>query len=212
MKKINTILNIILSVAVIVLFILVFKNNHVDQTLSTKQKKIDSVKKDKPETQLPVAYINNDSLMNNYKLVKDMKAQFNAKMNAYQNELQQKMAKLNGDIKKFQDNARYMTQDEGQKKQKALMQRQQDLAQMRDNLSQRLSDEEDTMNKMLKQKVNKLLKEHSKKEKYQLIFAYSDASDILYVDSAMDITDTIIKELNAQYEAEKAASKKNTAK
>lgn len=198
MKKINTVLNIVLIIAVIILFWLFFNKNG-KETATAKQTTEDSTAN--MVNHFPIAYVNSDSIMDKYKLVLDMKEDFKNQTEAFQTKLESKMKKFQADVQKFQKDARYMVPAEVEKKRKQYMARQDAITNMRDELSKKLANKQDTMNIVLKKKVTDLLKKNKKELQYNIVLGYSEIGNILYADSMMNITDQVIKELNAQYDA-----------
>ncbi len=85
----------------------------------------------------------------------------------------------------------------------SLVQQQQDLVNLRDKLQSDLMEEEQVMNRQILEYITKFLEAHKAEYNYQLILGKSFGSVILYSDSAMDITQRVVDELNQKYKAEK---------
>ena len=95
-----------------------------------------------------------------------------------------------------------MSQESAQRQEQELYQRQQDLMNLRDKLTNDLAMETQKMQKQLLDTVTLFLQEYNKK--LGNVFIYNAAS-FLYADTRYDITDTVAKMLNARYEKSKQA-------
>ncbi len=207
MKNTSVITQIILAIAVVVLYILHFtgNKNNIPKISEKNPRAIDSTTK-AISTELPdfsIVYINSDTLMEKYELVIDMKQKLETRMKDYENSFQAKLKKFEKDVQSFQESARYYTQEEGQKKQLELMSREQELTALKEDLSNKLAEEEHKMNLELKKRISDFLKKQNNQQPYHFILGYSDLTNILYANDSLDITTTVINGLNQEYKAEK---------
>jgi outer membrane protein len=141
--------------------------------------------------------------MEKYELVTDMKQKLETRMKDYENSFQAKLKKFEKDVQSFQESARYYTQEEGQKKQMELMGREQELTALKEDLSNKLAEEEHKMNLELKKRISDFLKKQNNQKQYHFILGYSDLTNILYANDSLDITNTVINGLNLEYKTEK---------
>ncbi len=150
-KNTQNIINIILALAVVVLFILHFTGSHPETTAATTEQpaatdtllKNTSAGSNKP---LTVVYVNIDSLHANYLLYEDLINQLRKKQEQYQRELDSKMKAFEKEVINFQENARFMSQTEGQLKQAELQEKEQKLYEMKMNLEETFAQEEIALN------------------------------------------------------------------
>jgi outer membrane protein len=206
-KNNSSIIQIILAIAIVVLYILHFTGNKNNSTKisETPLPSVDSTAKI-TLTELPdfsIVYINSDTLMEKYELVTDMKQKLETRMKDYENSFQAKLKKFEKDVQSFQESARYYTQEEGQKKQMELMGREQELTALKEDLSNKLAEEEHKMNLELKKRISDFLKKQNNQKQYHFILGYSDLTNILYANDSLDITNTVINGLNLEYKTEK---------
>lgn len=207
MKNPSVITQSILAIAIVILYVLHFSGNkkEAEKNIQSITHTTDSIPKNTP-VELPdfsIVYINSDTLMENYELVKDMKKKLESRMKDYENSFQTKLKKFEKDVQSFQESARYYTQEEGQKKQLELMEREQELTALKEDLSNKLAEEEHKMNVELKKRINDFLKKQNHQKQYHFILGYSDLTNILYANDSLDITTIVLNGLNKEYKAEK---------
>lgn len=195
MKKVSLILNIVLFVLVGVLFYLHF----APKTNSTSVKS-DQVN-DSDSAHFAIAYVNLDSLELHYSYFQKKKEELGKKQQSIQNDLSSRAKALQAEVAQLQKKAPTMTQSEGEAAQKSIMQKQQALQQREQNLREEFMQDQQQFNTELHSRLDNFLKKYNADKKYTYILSYSSGmSDILYKDSAFDITTDVIKGLNAEEE------------
>jgi len=198
MKHINTIVNVILAIGLIVLYILHFAGTGSDKPI-TRGVVSDSAS---VSTQLPIAYINVDSLLLNYNYSKDLNEVLIRKRENAQATLTEKARKLDGEMKEFQrkrENNAFLSEQSFKSQQQALLKKQQDLQQLEENLTQQLGKEQQKMNEQLRDSIYKFLQAYNKDKKYQMILSNTMNDNIMVADNAYNITNEIVELLNSKY-------------
>jgi outer membrane protein len=199
MKNLSLIVNVVLAVAVVVLFVMVFD-----------LKKSAVVKQDNPKIaplpkdgKLPIAYVNIDSLLLNYKFAKEsneslIKKQESSRLtvNVQAQGLQKEMIEFQ---KKLQNNA-FLSRERAEQEQTRLQKKQQELQQLDQKLSQQLMQEQQKMSSRLRDTINKFMKDYNRSNKYQMIISNTSNDNVLYAAKAYDITNEVTKQLNDRYE------------
>ena len=79
------------------------------------------------------------------------------------------------------------------------MKMQQDLQVLQNNLSNQLATENQKNSLQLRDSINVFLKEYNKTKGYNLILSNTGFDNLLYADSAFNITKEIVDGLNARY-------------
>ncbi len=201
MKNLSLIINIVLAVAVIVLFVLVLgnKSNSVANQSVTGKNQVTSGK-------LPIAYVNVDSLLLHYEFAKEsneslIKKQEDSrlKINTLARQLQNEM----GDFQRKLENNAFLSRDRAQQEQTRLQKKQQDLQELDGSLSKQLVQVQQKMSEQLRDTINNFMKEYNKDHKYQLIISNTSSDNILYAEKTYDITAEVTKLLNERYTAKK---------
>jgi outer membrane protein len=196
-KNISLVLNIVLLVAVAVLFYLQFSN----------QTQIEDIESSgKLDKDLSVAYINSDSLLNNYEFFNDLAEQLQTKRQRLEAEYQNRAQGLQSEIEQFRRNVNNMTIGQGRAVEEDLMKKQQNLMQYQEQLTQQLLQEEAQLNEKLYAKVSDYLKTYGKQNDLKLVLTYQKGSGVLYADDSLNITEQVIGGLNQEYQNDNATT------
>ncbi|MDD4032093.1 MAG: OmpH family outer membrane protein [Bacteroidales bacterium] len=198
MKQINNIVQVVLAVAVIVLFVLYF---------SGKKTVLSGSGSNDPGSiaELPIAYVQIDSLVSNLEMWKDLESQLKEKQSQFDSELSNKQTNLQNKYNDLNNKLQkvLITRADAETAASQLQAEQQTLVNLADNYRLQLSEQEQVANRQVLSEIMDYLKEFNKDKKYQYIMAHSFGSQILYADEAFDITNTIKEGLNAKYQANK---------
>lgn len=201
MKNVSLILNAVLLIAVIVLFVKVFggQKTHNGKVVVTKGDTI-------CEKKLPIAYINVDSLLSNYKFAKEaneslIKKQEDSRLNV-NTRARQLQVEMNEFQRKLENNA-FLSRERAEQEQSKLLKKQQDLQELDGKLSQQLLQVQQKMSEQLRDTINNFLKTYNKDHKYEVIFSNTASDNILFAVEGYDITAEITELLNERYEATK---------
>ena len=195
MKHTNTIVTIVLAVSIIVLYILHFC---VPTSCKTPGKSSTSGTASL-SSQLPIAYINIDSLLLNYTYSKDLNEILIRKRENAQATLTQKARLLDAEMQEFQrkhENNAFLSEQSFKSQQQALVKKQQDLQALEENLTQELMKEQQKMNEQLRDSIYKFLQTYNKDKKYTYIL---NAAEVLIGDETTNITRDVLVGLNARY-------------
>jgi outer membrane protein len=189
----NLILNVVAIIGVIVLFVLYF----------TGQPGSSSNKAGK--TNFSISYINIDTIMAKYDLVKTMKETYIAKQKKASDSLEKLQSAYEYQVTDYQNKmkAGKYTSEQATLIEKGLIQQRDDLYALNEELTSKLSDENLKMTTLLQDSIENFLKRYNTKFKYDYIFSYSKSGDILYVNDSLEITKDVLENLNKEYTAKK---------
>jgi len=201
MKNINYVINGVLAVAVLILFILQFtgKNNSPSSsgriTASSEESTIT----------MPVAYINVDSLLENYHFSIDLNDNFVRRTENSEASYAQEARRFQTDYENYQfrlRNGAITTQQRAETEERRLQKMQQDLQALQERLTRDLMEENQRMNEQLRDTIMSHLKEYNQTKGYHIIFANTSSSlvsPILLADEAYNITAEVILFLNRKW-------------
>lgn len=193
MKKSSLVLNAVLFVLVAILFYLHFST--AGTSVATQVTRGDSAA-NKP---IRIAFVNIDSLEVHYSYFQVKKEELSKKQMAIQKDLGSRAKALQDEVAALQKKASTMTQSQGEAAQKSIIQKQQALQQREQNLRQQFMEDQQQFNADLHARLDSFLRQYNADKRYTYILSFSEgASDILYKDSANDITADVIRGLNAQ--------------
>jgi len=196
MHKIHCVMNVLTFIGMIVLFILFFNQKKSDTTVASSKA---------TNANYSIAFVNSDSIMSQYKQFGVYKTQLeNAKMRM-EEEMAAKAKKFQAEVEDYQKKVQSyaISSDQAQKTEAALMQKQQQLSDLKDNMSNKLMEMELTNQTILFDSILSALKSYNKDHNFDYILGYSKGSGILYANEKFDITAPIVEILNKNMEKEK---------
>jgi outer membrane protein len=199
MKNLSLILNTVLIVAVGVLFYLHFSTKGSAKPGPARTEGINLVQPD-----VPIVYVNIDTLLNNYEYFTDMQKDFTDKQSELEAELNNRSRQYEASAMDAQNKVQkgLVTRREAAELEQQLLAEQQSLLQLRDELTMQL--QEEVSNRKLINAIMEYLKVYNAEQNYQFIFSNSFGDNVLFANEQLDITYIILPGLNEQYRAEKA--------
>jgi outer membrane protein len=199
MKNLSLILNVVLLVAVIILYVLHFSpRTGTSHTTSSG---------DTTSVDLSIAYINSDSVLKHYDYLKVNRDQLEAKTKKMDSEYRNRATGLQNEITAYQRNVSSMTLGQARAAEEDLGKKQQNLQLYQQTLQQQLMQEEAKLNKELYDRITTFLKKYGEEKGLQVVLKYDPTSDVLYGGESLDITQDVIQGLNTMYQEEKTTSK-----
>jgi outer membrane protein len=197
MKNISTLLSIIALALIGLLFYLHF--NH--------QEKLNRIAGDKVKrdtSNFKIAYFDIDSLQEHYEYFKDVSNDMKSKENAIASELSGMQSTYQKKIREWQKKGPNMSQTEGEAAQREYAQMQQRYEQRQASLDQDLQKQKMEMMTSVRKKIETYLSDYNKTRGYAFILSYEPGFMLYYKDSTFDITQDVIKGLNAEYKQQKS--------
>ncbi|MBP3614826.1 MAG: OmpH family outer membrane protein [Bacteroidaceae bacterium] len=156
------------------------------------------------EAALKVAYVDVDSLLNNYKFSVKLRNDMLRKGENMRMTLSEKGKALQADMDDFRrkvENNVYATRQRAEEEQARILKSQEELARLEQRLVNELSAEDQKNNIALRDSINHFLKEYNKTHGYDLILSKM-ADNILLGNESLDITKEVIDGLNSRYKEE----------
>jgi outer membrane protein len=197
-NKINPImlvLNLVMLAGIIILFILYFTGS------GSKNNSISGAVEKAGKGALSVAFVNNDSILSHYELVKKMRADLEAKGKRLEGEVAAQQQAFEKDAAYFQEQVKKkaISDQSAQEIYGQLQQNQQKIYALRDRYAAELQQSEMDMNVALIDSVMNFLKRYNEKYKFDYILGFTKGGNILFANDTLDVTNDVIKELNAAY-------------
>ena len=197
MKNILLVINIILIGLVGYLYYLHFQNG--------KSKTVQEVKTSvpvNPNEKSKVAYIDLDSLQSNYTYYKKIKADFERKQSAANDEITSMQKKYQARAMQLQQKAATMNQQEQETAMQEINKMQQELQSRKQGIDNELYNYNSKMKEDILTRIQNFLKIYNKDGKYSYIFSY-EPGFMFYKDSTLNITPDVITGLNELYAEKK---------
>ena len=198
MKNLPLILNVVLLVAVIILYVLHF---------SRPKSVASGSPSDTSSVNLNIAYINSDSVLKHYDYLKVNRDQLEVKTKKMDSEYRNRAVGLQNEITAYQRNVSSMTLGQARAAEEDLGKKQQNLQLYQQTLQQQLMQEEAKLNKELYDRITTFLKKYGQEKSLQIVLKFDPTSDVLYGGENLDITPDVIKGLNEMYLEEKSGAK-----
>ena len=196
MKNASLILNVILTIAVAVLYYLHFKDHQTEAA--------PTVKTPTEAKGRAIVYVNVDSLLTKYEYFKDTQKVLESKRFQLENDLAGKGRNLQNKVAFFQQRAATMTQEQGRATEASLQKEQQDILAYRERAAQNLAVEEQNKNKQLYDQIYEYLRRINAQNKYEFVLGYTKGGGILFADPSGDQTKAVLDGLNKEYIAKQA--------
>lgn len=201
MKNLSIVLNVVLTVAVVVLYVLHFNGKpELKEAAGSEGVSVDA-------SNLSIAYVNSDSLLKNYDFFKELEKSLIEKRDKLNLEYQNRAEGLQKEITNFQSTAGNMTISQARAVEEDLKKKQQNLMMYQQQLSQQMMQEEAKMNSELYDKVASYLNEFGMDKELQIVLTYTKGSGVLYANEGLDITDQVMEGLNDAYKVEQSGEK-----
>jgi outer membrane protein len=201
-KSTNNILTYILLVAVAGLYVLHFSGASNDANSEDVQS-TDSVVVSEPELKSgPIYYVNTDTVWAEYDYVKEILSMMEKKQSSYESQLENRLRGFEQEVAEFQQKGPLMSEMEVRIKQQDLIQKEQELGQLRQELELKMMQEEEEWNKKLRNKIVTYIDDYTSDRSYDYILGYAQTSNIILANDSLDLTEDIVNGLNAQYEEE----------
>ncbi|MEO7309080.1 MAG: OmpH family outer membrane protein [Chitinophagaceae bacterium] len=193
MKNLSLALNVILLVAVGLLYVLFFKEKKTGTVTNL------SVGNDIPVTNMPtrIGYFNMDSVENGYTYIREVREQLKTKEQGISAELNTLKKSYMERIQQLQSKAQTMSQTEGETAQGEINQMQQKLQAREAELTQSLQGEQFKMMQDVNRKIEDFLKSYNQQKKFAFILSHQPGDFIYYKDSLCNVTEDIVNGLNA---------------
>ena len=194
MKNLSIGLNVLLLIAVIVLYILHFSGNSKSTSNQSGTVTVNADAK--------IVYINMDTLLNNYTQSRELNEAFLKKLEANRTELNIKVKNFDREAAEFRnkvENNGFMTRERAEQAQMDLMIKQQNLQKLQQEMTENAQREQIEINRKLYDAITNFLTEYNKAKGFQLILSTTLGGNVLFAQEGFDITNEVVSQLNEQY-------------
>lgn len=202
MKNQNLYIQILLAVAVIVLYILHFSPARQSSSQTSGS---DTIAIGKPAA--TIAFVNIDTLVQNLELWQTLRTKFQDKQNQYNTEITSKQKRLQTRANDLGDRVQktLVTRADAEKEAAQLEQENQSLMQLAENYRIQLAEEEQVSYRQILNEIMLYLEEVSKEKGYTYVLGNSFGGNILFAESGLDITLEVLNGMNSRNKAPQTA-------
>jgi outer membrane protein len=213
-KNFSTILNVVLLVAVCILFYLHFSTAKEVAAVKGNDNKSDTTPKaaftiPKNLAGAKVLYVNIDTIGAKYEAYADLSVETNSSANYLQNQYQKKASDLQARYDLYQQNVakQLLSDQEKENEEAALTAGNEELKKLQDQMSV-LENAAMEKNAKITNDITNFFNIYYKQKNIDFILGYGGGSNVLYANDSLDITGEVLKSLNENYRLIKSASKK----
>ncbi len=196
MRKITLVTSIIMALAVIGLL-----TNCKSKSSSTAKDSNESISNTQLSSTFSAAWVNIDTLINNYDMYFDMQKELEESGRKSEAELNTKSKDFEKQATDFQDKVQkgLLTRSQAQELQQVLGGKEQELYRLRDELRAKLAEEQQVKLRIIQQSINEYLVDYNKNKGFHLILSNTFGGPLLYGHPKLDITQEVLKGLNEKY-------------
>ena len=197
MKNISLILNVVLLIAVIVLYVLQFSGGATETDVPVQ----DSTATELGD--LTVAYVDSDSLLSNYAFMDEIQEKLEKSRQEKDAQYQTRVKSLEREVNSFQRTMNTMTIGQARAVEEDLQKKQQNLILLRDQLSQSLLIEENNYQNEIYDNVAAYVKEYAEENDLHVVLNFQRGTGVIYANKGLEITRDILDGLNEEYRQSK---------
>ena len=194
MKNVSLIFNVVLTVAVIALFVLHFSSRSKQSQSTTSEVSA--------APSGSIVYIQIDSLMKQYDMFNDLKSELENKAQTIQDDLSKKGRAFERDVSDFKEKVQkgLITRAQAEGLQQQLASREQELQGLSQQKQMEMAEEEGVLVRKVMDALNKYLAKYNQEKKFALIITTSGTTNtVITADSTFNITKEVVAGLNDEY-------------
>lgn len=198
MKNVSLVFNVVLLIAVIVLYALHFSGKGTTVPETSGEKSVNPSAK--------IVYINMDSLLNNYIQSRELNEAYLKKVEGNRTELNVKVKQWAKDAEDFQrkvDNNGFLTRERADQEYIDIMTRKENLERLEQEMQENAFQEQRDLNQKLYNTLTEFLARYNKTKGYEMILSTTLGGNVFYSEDGFDITSDVVKQLNAEFQLKK---------
>ncbi|MFC4816015.1 OmpH family outer membrane protein [Flavobacterium sp. GCM10023249] len=150
-----------------------------------------------------LVYVDVNKLIQGYKRTAGAKAEFDKKAATMKANIDSLVAGWQNELKAYEKERASLSPKELKLKQELLGNKQQQINGYQEAIQKQIQEEDKKITQTVINEINDYVKEYGKKHGYKIIFGASGGGNIMYADESSDLTEDVLKGLNAEYEGKK---------
>ena len=152
------------------------------------------------KTSSELVYVDVNKLMQGYKRTKVAKAEFDKKSSTMKANIDALLENWQKELKNYEKERTTLSSKELKLKQELLSNKQQQINSYQEAIQKQIQEEDKKVTQTVINDINDYVKEYGKTKGYKIIFGASGGGNIMYAEESTDLTDEVLKGLNAEYE------------
>lgn len=194
-KNLSVLINVILAIAVAVLYYLQFQGPAEEEVVEEPE----VVEEEK--RQATIFYVNTDTVWVNYEYVQQIDEMLKDKKSKYERQFENKVRAFEKELEDFQRTAASMSEMSLKIKQNEFIKKEQELALYKEKLEISLIEEEQEYKKEVRTKIIDEIRAVNEGVDFDYVLGYAEAGGILLASDSLDITDKVLHNLNEAHRA-----------
>ncbi|WP_299363511.1 OmpH family outer membrane protein [Winogradskyella sp.] len=150
-----------------------------------------------------LVYVDVNQLMEGYERTKVVRTEFEAKAKTLNANVDSLMVDWQNELRSYEKERSKLSKTELELKQKLLGNKQQQINNYQQAIQKQIQDEDKKATQTVINDINDYVKQYGKDNGYKIIFGASGGGNIMYAHDATDLTDEILKGLNAEFKGAK---------
>lgn len=147
-----------------------------------------------------LVYVDVNKLIQGYSRTKIAKAEFEKKANVMKANVDSLIGNWQKELKNYEKERTSLSPKELKLKQELLGNKQQQINGYQEAIQKKIQEEDKKMTQTVINDINDYIKEYGKDHNYKIIFGASGGGNIMYADESSDLTEDVLKGLNAEYD------------
>ncbi len=146
-----------------------------------------------------ITYVKSGELVERYEGIKEVRKKYQAKLNSWQGTLDSMVTRYQLHESDLEQAKSKMKQSDKEAAEYALEKEKSEIISLEERLKKQAVEEDANTTQGALNQVNSFIEEYAKRKGITVVLGVTKSGNILYGDQAIDITDDLIKELNANY-------------
>lgn len=145
-----------------------------------------------------VVYVDSIKLVANYNRAKTLKSEFDLKASQWKSNLDTLASELESEITAYQKEANTLSTSVRQQRETKIDQMKKQYDEYEQAVSENARREDQRITGQVLKEITDFLKEYGEEKKYDFIMGATSVGNIVYADASTDVTEEVLKGLNAQ--------------
>ena len=150
-----------------------------------------------------LVYVDVNKLIEGYNRTKIVKAEFEKKATIMKGNIDSLMSGWQKELQTYEKERASLSPKELKLKQELLQNKQQQINGYQEAIQKQIQEEDKKVTQTVVNDINDYIKEYGKKKGYKIIFGASGGGNIMYAEEDSDLTEDVLKGLNAEYGTKK---------
>lgn len=150
-----------------------------------------------------LVYVDVNKLIEGYSRTKVAKAEFEKKATKMKGNIDSLVTNWQKELQVYEKERASLSPKELQLKQELLSNKQQQINGYQEAIQKQIQEEDKKTTQTVINDINDYIKEFGKRKGYKIIFGASGGGNIMYADESSDLTEEVLKGLNAEYDKKK---------